>query len=209
MKTNKEICISKGNMKLGNIYNVSLPPVKSCGKNLPCYAKCYARKAYRMYPSTKKAWDKNFNLYKSNPGRYFELLDEFLTKNKPAYFRFHVAGDFVDQDYFNEVLRLVDNHRDTKFLVFTKRFDLLSNYASYRRDNLSIVLSMWPNLPLDKDLQNNYPIAWMFDKKNKDNRIPKTNIIKCNSNCQTCNGNKGKSCWHLRELGKDVVFHVH
>ena len=46
------------------------------------------------------------------------------------------------------------------------------------------------------------------DKKDKDNRIPKKNVIKCNSNCQTCK-TKGKVCWDLKKLGKDVVLHVH
>lgn len=207
MKNNKEISISKGNMKLGNIWNISLPPIKVCGKNLPCYAKCYARKAYRLYPSTKAAWDKNYELYTRDPVRYFQLIDEFLTKEKPNHFRFHVAGDFIDKLYLKKTLELVDKHKDIKFLAFTKRFELLKNITE--RDNFSIVLSMWPNLHIDNKLLKKYPVAWVYDPKNVDNRIPKDNIIHCNSNCQTCNDNKGKSCWELRKLKKDVVFHIH
>jgi hypothetical protein len=206
---NKEICISKGNMKLGNIYNISLPPIKSCAKNLPCYAKCYARKAYRLYPSTRKAWDKNFNLYKKNPGKYFKLLDDFLTKKLPTHFRFHVAGDIPDQEYFNAmVFDIVKKHKNIKFLVFTKRFDLIKTLNN-QPENMSIVLSMWPGLPVDIDLALKYRIAWVFDKNNIDNRIPKKNVIACNSNCQTCNKGKGKACWDLLKLKKDVIFKIH
>lgn len=200
---NKEICISLGNMKLGKIYNISLPPIKSCASNLPCYAKCYARKAYRMYPSTKKAWDKNYELYKSNPGRYFQLINEFLTNKKPEYFRFHVAGDFPDIQYLHKVLELVDNHKDIKFLAFTKRFDLVK-LIDKRPANLSIVLSAWPNLPIDKELRKKYHVAWMLDKKNIDTRISK-NAYKCPSDCQKCN----KMCWKLAKKNRDVVFKVH
>jgi glycosyltransferase involved in cell wall biosynthesis len=205
---NKEVSISEGNRKLGNVYNISLPPIKSCGSNLPCYRKCYARKAYRMYPSTRKAWDKNYELYNKDPGKYFNVLDNFLTEKKPSHFRLHVAGDFPDIQYLQKVVELVENHKDTKFLAFTKRFDLL-NIVKSCPANLSIVLSAWPNFPMDKELQKKYPVAWMYDKKDKDNRIPKKDVIKCNSNCQTCNKNKGKVCWDLKKLGKDVVFHVH
>ena len=38
--------IAKGNNKLGSaILNVSLPPVETCIKNVPCAEKCYARKS--------------------------------------------------------------------------------------------------------------------------------------------------------------------
>ena len=209
---NKEISISKGNMKLGSIWNVSLPPGKSCGKNLPCFEKCYARKAYRQYPATKAAWDKNYELYKQDPGKYFRLIDEFLAMKKPTHFRFHVAGDIPDMGYYLKLLELVDSHTDTKFLVFTKKFDILQQAkSSYIRDNLSIVLSAWPNMPMDKELQNKYPVAWMEDPKNYDSRIPKDKdkVFYCTSNCQTCNKNKGKTCWELARLKKDVVFKVH
>jgi hypothetical protein len=205
---NKEIYISKGNMKLGNIWNISLPPILSCAKKLPCYKTCYARKAYRLYPGTKKAWDKNFNLYKINPDKYFKLLDEFLQDKQPEYFRFHVSGDIPDQEYFNRMIfDIVMKHKNIKFLIFTKKFNIIKTLNN-PPPNISIILSMWPNLPIDKGLQKKYPVAWMYDKKNPDPRIPKENIIKCNSNCQTCN-KIGKTCWNLFKLGKDVVFHKH
>lgn len=208
MTKKKEISISKGNRKLGNIYNISLPPIKSCENKLPCYRKCYARKAYRLYPETKAAWDKNYELYKAWPAEYFKLLDEFLTKTGPAHFRFHVGGDIPDAKYLNRMIQLVNKHKDIKFLAYTKKFNLLKTLSA-PPGNLSIVLSMWSNLPIDKDLQKKFPLAWVYDKKNPDQRIPKTRVINCNSNCQTCNRNKGKACWSLAELKKDVVFHIH
>jgi len=48
--------ISNGNTKLGRIPNISLPPIKACGKDVPCKSDCYALKAYRQYPATRKAW---------------------------------------------------------------------------------------------------------------------------------------------------------
>jgi len=206
-----KLSISKGNIKLGKIYNISLPPVKSCGKNLPCYATCYAQKAYRMYPGVRKAWNKNFAVYKKDSSDYFKQIDDFLTEKKPTHFRWHVAGDFPDVDYYVRVLGIADKHKDVKFLAFTKRFDMLKQIHALPRENLSIVLSAWFNLRLDKGLRNQYPVAWMDDKKNPDQRIPSTlrgEAIACPSNCQICI-KKDMSCWNLRKIGLDVVFLKH
>jgi hypothetical protein len=71
------IHISKGNSKLGNIPNLSLPPVKACPNSKWCFQKelhlkCYAMKFYIMRPLVKKAWDDNYQLAQENPNQ-FEL----------------------------------------------------------------------------------------------------------------------------------------
>ena len=202
---NKEISISKGNIKLGNIWNISLPPIKSCYPNLPCYKKCYARKAYRAYPSTKKAWDKNYNLFKTAPGRYFQLIDEFLNNKNPEYFRWFVAGDCPNKNHLLNIIKLSNKHLNTKFMMFTKRYDLLLNNKENIPSNLSINVSAWNGLTIPNELRKKYRIAWFLDPKNPDYRIKKVkNIIHCPGSCKTC-----KVCWHLSTLKKDVLFIKH
>ena len=67
------MAISRGNSKLGKVPNISLPPVKSCGNCKQCAPDCYALKSYKQYKNVRASWDYNFDLYKSEPGRYFIL----------------------------------------------------------------------------------------------------------------------------------------
>ena len=202
-----KISISKGNDKLGSICNISLPPIVTCPKNTPCSKRCYARRIYVRRPVVRKAWNKNLKLYQDDPNAYFQLLDQHLKKSKLTHFRFHVSGDIPDKNYFIKMLQVVDNNKDIKFLVFTKRFDLLKDF-NQRRNNLSIVLSMWPGMQVGEEVFRSFPKAWVYDKNNIDDRIP-ANVSQCNSNCQTCDGGKGKNCWSLYETKQDVVFHIH
>jgi len=49
-----KISISDKNSKLGKIPNISLTPIASCPNCSTCKSKCYALKAYRQYPASKK-----------------------------------------------------------------------------------------------------------------------------------------------------------
>lgn len=63
--------ISNGNTKLGQVPNISFPPVKTCRKKVPCAKDgCYALKFYRMWPAVKNAWDENYKLYKKDPAQF-------------------------------------------------------------------------------------------------------------------------------------------
>jgi len=204
---NKEISISKGNMKLVGIPNINLPPIKTCRKNAPCCRDCYSMKAYRLYPSARRAWDNNYCLYKSDPKKYFNSLNSFLKTSKPKYFRFHSSGDFVDSNYLSNVLRIVKENKDIKFLAYTKQYELLENIKQIP-DNFSMVLSAWPGLKIDKSLLKRFPVAWMWDKKNIDKRIPKSEYINCSGDCNICI-KRNRSCWNLKQLKKDVIFKKH
>jgi len=187
--------ISKGNMKLGKIPNISLPPILSCGNKVECAKSCYALKAFRLYPSAKKAWLNNLDLYNSDPNKYFGDIDGYLLKSKPAFFRFHQAGDILNQDYLNRMKVLCRKHKNVKFLCFTKKYNLDFRYKS---SNLEIVFSAWPgrNIPKSK-----FRIAWLDN--GEDNRIPKS-AIECPGHCDVCG-----MCWNLSKLNKDVKFKIH
>lgn len=194
----KTIKVSPGNTKLGLIPNISLCR-KSCNKNAPCYksGQCYAIKAYRQYPQVRVAWDNNYNLAIADYNSYWLQLSEYLEQKKPRFFRFHVCGDIIDQDYLNSMISLADLHPEVRFLCFTKKHEL---DFSGLPDNLCIVYSMWPGFGNTSDRM---PRAWMRDKDNPDPRIPKT-AIECPGNCESCG-----CCWALTKIHKDVVFDKH
>ena len=95
----KNVHISHGNMKIGKIFNINLPPGISCYKGVPCNCNsgCYALKAYKMYPNVKKAWDENFEIYQDNPKYYFDnIIIQLKSKKYFDRFRWHSSGDIVD-----------------------------------------------------------------------------------------------------------------
>lgn len=197
-KQNNKTTISCGNMKLGHIPNVSLIPGKDCG-DVPCKRECYALKAWRTYPTARKAWQGNSRSAHSNPAAYFTAVRDFLTRKAPTYFRWHVAGDFLDQAYVDEVVAIAKEFPGVRFLAFTKRHDF--DYAG-RPSNLAIVFSFWPGWgDLETVRELGLPVAWMQD--GTEARVP-SNAIECPGHCESCG-----MCWQLPKLGRDVVFHKH
>lgn len=193
--------VSKGNTKLGSIANVSLPPILSCRPGVLCGTDgCYAMKAYRMYPGTRRAWDGNFELWKKQPLSFeFELIEWLQHRNKLTHFRWHVGGDIPDQEYALMMIRIANRFPNIHFMAFTKRTDILSfqEFARFKESpNLTVRVSMWPGeyIPItgpgiDK--------TWLSE----DDRKPHA-YFKCHGNCTNC-----KACWDLR--GYDVVFDRH
>jgi len=188
--------ISDGNSKLGKVSNISMTPIKACNNCAACKKSCYALKAYRMYKATKAAWDHNFSLASKNRGEYFASIDGYLRYKSPKLFRWHVAGDILDQDYLDSMITLAVKHPDTKFLCFTKMHHL--NFGTVPA-NLSIILSMFPTMK--EPNRQGLSIAWMQDGTEK--RIPDT-FISCPGNCETCG-----LCFELQTTHLDVVFNKH
>jgi hypothetical protein len=191
-----KLTISTGNVKLGKIANVSLPPVQSCRPGVLCAGKCYAKKSYRMYPNVRNAWDGNLELYRNNRFEYFFGISKWLETHRAEFFRWHVSGEIQDEFYWEAMKTIAESFNCTKFLVFTKMYDL---DFSEIPDNLSVVLSTWPGMELP---DNNFlPRAWCQD--GTETRIPE-DALGCPGNCTTCG-----MCFNLNKIKKDVFFNIH
>ena len=204
-----KVSISEGNSKMGRVAHINLPPVRTCDHNLPCYmGVCYAKKAYRQYPNVREAWDANWDMAENHRDDYFRQINEYLERRKPALFRWHSAGDIPDEDYLHRMFLIARYHKDVKFLVFTKKYDLAMTVADrrlqFRRQapNLNIVISAWPYLPVEKKLFDKFPVAFMLDPRDPDERIP-MDAKDCTGKCDECG-----LCWRLHP-GESVKFHIH
>lgn len=187
--------ISNGNTKLGSIPSLSLPPMLTCEKGLPCYRDCYARQAYNQYPLTEAAYDRNvLNAY-NNPDRFFRSVAWWLRTNKPTMFRWHSSGDIPAVWYLDGMVTLAKQFPDVRFLCFTKRY----KFVARRRfpKNLSVVLSVWPGMKLPRTTR---PLCFVDD--GRENRIK--NAIPCSGGCDSCG-----MCWYLPELNRNVVIKLH
>ena len=191
-----KVTISNGNSKIGKTINISMPPIEACGKNLPCFKQCYALKSYRQYPNVRKAWGGNYEMYKNHPEEFWNQIRTFLNKTKRKYFRWHVAGDILDQVYLDTMIDIAAEFPDIKFKVATKRYDLI--YPMETPVNFFLWFSTWPGLDLPG-------IAPRMNWLSHDERKPKY-TFKCTGLCDDC-----RYCWgegkdkHM----KDVEFELH
>ena len=195
--------ISTGNNKIGRISNVSLTPIASCNncENI-CGKDCYAMKSYKQYPKTREAWNHNLKQATNDMGGFFDDIQAYLAKYKKTFFRWHVAGDIINYDYFVNMVSIAMLFPHIKFLAFTKQYAIINQYLYIYHtlpENLSVVFSAWPKLPMDNP--NHFPVAWMND--GTETRIPAT-AMHCIGNCETCG-----LCWDLKTIGRDVYFDKH
>ena len=190
--------ISPGNSKLGNVPNLSLPPITSCRQDVPCHSKCYAQKFYRMYPNVRAAWDSNMKLYDEDPDRFFHDLIVWLTLKTPERFRLHVSGDFPDEMYFIRMCEVFEKQRGTQCLVFTKRYDFPLRIAP---PNMKVVVSLWPGLDTP-EIAEDLPCAYL---SSDDRTAELETFIKCKGSCADCN----YACFHSVSSELPVVFDLH
>jgi hypothetical protein len=199
-------CISDGNKKIGKIPNVSLPPIVSCQPGVPCAKQgCYSMKAWNQYPDTRRARRHNWAKLHHDRNAFFQDIYNYLVlkprqRKFPLFFRWNVDGDIPNQDYLEGMKEVARAHTKVKMLAFTKNYTL--NFDSLPQ-NLTVVPSAWPHHPLCNDVDKRFRMAWMWDNKNRDERI-KGNYYVCSGHCTGC-----WACWHIDQMEKDVLFHKH
>lgn len=208
LKKAPKICISKGNRKIGKVMNVSLMPVVTCHNCKECKKLCYDIKACLQYPNTViDARMRNTVLAIHFRDEYFSLIDKACSRRRlNKYFRWHVAGDMLDMDYFERVLTVCRNHPDFKFWTYTKYYDLINEYCDrYGKEsipeNFSIMFSEWDGMPMNNPY--NFPV---FSCKLKDGNKNKTEeefqkMFKCPGNCDICKQGNGHGC-----IGKENTY---
>lgn len=203
----KNMKISITNSKLGGkIPSLNLPPLITCVENAPCAKLCYARKGNWRYDNVKKSHLNNLDHFKTNQEDFFNSIINYLNNDDVVYkfFRWHSSGDIVNLTYLMGMVRVAKMCPQTKFLAFTKKFDLVNCYLSINQlpNNLKIVFSAW-----DKDFAvsnpYNLPITYVSFKDTQRNPSIPEFAIPCVGKCYEC-----KACWSL-EKGQSVVFNQH
>lgn len=193
--------ISPGNLKIGSVPNLSLPPVKTCKPNVKCAKGCYALKFYRIFSVVRNAWDLNHKLYLEDPERFFNDFCIFLTLKRPERFRLFVGGDFPDPEFFHTILEIVTTYRETSFLCFTKQYDFVKPYVGNIPKNFKLILSMWEGMEVP-DIADHMPTAWL----SCDDRAPFDKAhIRCPGKCDEC----GYLCWDAVSTDLPVIFDKH
>ena len=193
------VCITRGNRKIGRVLNVSLPPIFSCKHNCnECRKQCYDIKANMQYGNVLNARARNFAILLKDRDRYFSEIEKALSPRcKRKYFRWHVGGDIVDLDYLMHMVKIARKHPDWIFWSYTKQYDIVNAYIAQfgaLPSNLSIMFSLWDNVPCDNPYHMPTFAAYAHDDK-----VP-SNVWRCTGNCEICISCKqgcpyGKSAW--------------
>jgi len=200
----------RDNSKLKGIPSFNLAPGRTCSAAAcahclkeGCYAVknacCHGYDIENNY--CLKAWTENTALAINHPRELEKALDAWLTKNRPALFRIHSSGDMFSVEYARMWRRIAMRHAETRFLAFTKQFDVVRHVHFYKLANFELVLSGWTGVRVPDDLRKHYRVAWCNDGQEK--RIP-ADAIHCPGDCNKC-----RACWYLSRLQKDSYFDKH
>jgi hypothetical protein len=202
------INISTSNKKLGKfIPSINLPPIKTCRPKTPCAKGCYACKGTWNYKNVKESLNNNLIQFGLNKDNFFNEIINYLNNGDVIYkyFRWHSSGDIINLDYLKGMIEVAKKCKQTKFLAFTKQFEIVNEYlASGEKipSNLKIVFSAWDKEFTFKNPYN-LPIAYLeFKKKELNPSIPQ-NAYKCSGECKSC-----KVCWFLKRK-QSVKFTQH
>lgn len=205
---NRHVVISNGNNKLGDVTNVSLPPVITCGKNCKsCKDFCYAVRLYLKFGFDRKdkklnPWLLNYAIYLIDPDRYFNEINNSLFNTR--YFRWHTSGDIIDVNYFDNMIKIALKNPSVNFLAFTKQYDIVNSYiamhggnANIIPENLHLLFSASPQI----DMINHYnlPECHINFENSELNTFKGCTgkVFHCGGNCTECIQN-GCGCFNLK-----------
>lgn len=198
-----KMCISAGNRKIGRVMNVSLPPILSCANCSGCSEICYDIKACLQYASCMDARIRNLAILKLDRARYFSLIDDAISRRRShKFFRWHVAGDIMDIDYFDNMVRIAREHADFVFWTYTKNYKVVNAWVREHGrgaipSNFSIMFSEWRGMPMENPY--NFPV---FSVVFKDEEKPRG--FYCPGNCDVC-----KECKRGCVVGESVYCMEH
>ena len=183
-----KMCISSGNRKIGKTLNVSLPPIMTCANCKECKHLCYDVKACLQYPNTViDARMRNLVILLKDRNEYFKRIQDKLNgRRKNKFFRWHVAGDIIDIDYFDRMVEIAKKNPDFVFWTYTKNYKVVNEWISEHGNkksalpkNLSVMFSEWRGV----EMVNPYKLG-EFRVVFKDEKKPKG--FYCPGNCDDC-----------------------
>lgn len=192
------VSISKGNRKIGRVMNVSTPPILACGNCRNCKHFCYDIKACLQYINVRIARCRNIVILRRDRNKFFDEIDDAITRRrKNKYFRWHVAGDIIDYDYFCRMVEIAKKHTDFTFWTYTKMYSIVNQYVKEHGndrktaipDNFNVMFSEWDGMPLINPYGFKiFTCKMKYGNINHDDKFF-DNLFKCPGNCDICKEN--------------------
>lgn len=201
---NRHVVVSTGNNKLGDVANVSLPPIITCGSGCKsCKSYCYAVRLYLKFGFDRKdkklnPWLLNYAIFLSDPERYFNEISHQVFNHR--FFRWHTSGDIVSLEYFKGMVKVAVENQHCQFLAFTKQYDIVNTYISQGGiipSNLHILFSASPEVNMFNPY--NLPECHINFENSELNTFKGCTgkVFHCGGNCTECIVN-GCGCFNLK-----------
>ena len=131
--------LKKTSKALGvRVFNFGIPAYKSASGKLTCpFADecvkfCYARKGAYIWSNVKPAFEKRYELSKTD--QFVGAMYNEIVKKKPDYVRVHDSGDYYSKTYLKKWIDIALLFPEVKFYSYTnsvlmlKAADLPSNF---------------------------------------------------------------------------------
>lgn len=205
----KALLLSIGNnQKLGKRIGIfNLPQGDTCpGKTELCARICYACKASRCYKAAREMRIRN--LLATTFVSFADDMIKEIQGTGVTMVRIHESGDFFNQIYLDQWVKIVKACPDVKFLSYTRSFKLDWSVAT-QQHNWSILWSIDSTSTLPLPLQN-APTAYLLQKGENLPTVQAFTCIHKEREKHYC-GTTCKICWNAHTNGKvkGVYFEQH
>lgn len=124
--------LKKTSKELGlKVFNFGLPAYKSASGKLTCpMAKecikfCYARKGAYAWSNVKPAFEKRYELSKTD--KFVDAMYDEINKKKPDYVRVHDSGDYYSRKYLQKWIDIANLFPEVKFYSYTNMVHMFKN----------------------------------------------------------------------------------
>ena len=119
--------IKKTSKTLGvKLMNFGIPAYKSASGKLTCPMAdecvkfCYAKKGAYIWSNVKPAFEKRYQLSKTND--FVEAMNAEIRKKKPDYVRVHDSGDYYSTAYLKKWIEVAIHNPSVRFYSYTNIF---------------------------------------------------------------------------------------
>jgi hypothetical protein len=195
------VSLGEGNMKVGEVFNFSLPSITTCpGASKWCLKHCYAYRYERLRPACRRAYARNLALTKDIK-RFARTMIGIVPRILPC-FRIHVSGDFFSRSYLEGWREICSAFPQSQFWAYTRSWTAVGLLAPLEQlkalSNVQLFASTDPTMPLP-------PEGWRVAFVDTD---PRARGILCSK--QTEEEDSCLACGYcFRQDTGDVIFRVH
>jgi hypothetical protein len=125
------------------VFNFGIPAYKSVSGKLtcpmagPCINFCYARKGAYIWKNVKPAFEKRYELSKTD--KFIIKINAEIILKEPDYIRVHDSGDYYSREYLNKWIEIAKLNPDVRFYSYTNSIQLLKD--ADLPDNFDVIFS--------------------------------------------------------------------
>ena len=125
------------------VFNFGIPAYKSASGKLTCPMAdecvkfCYAKKGAYIWSNVQPAFEKRYQLSKTNG--FVDAMNADIIKKKPDYVRVHDSGDYYSPKYLAKWIQIAKDNPNVRFYSYTNMVDMMLKTSL--PDNYDIIFS--------------------------------------------------------------------